>query len=76
MNFRRQTRTLTVVSSALFLAGLLMPRNAMAADVPVTSGLSVWLRADMGVLTNATGYVTNWANGNGLSAGTGVRRTV
>jgi hypothetical protein len=40
----------------------------MAVDVPVTSGLSVWLRADMGVLTNATGYVTNWqdqATGDG-----------
>jgi hypothetical protein len=40
----------------------------MAVDVPVTSGLSVWLRADMGVLTNATGNVTNWqdqATGDG-----------
>jgi hypothetical protein len=35
---------------------------------PVTNGLSLWLAADAGITTNATGYVTNWldqtTNGN------------
>ena len=41
---------------------------AGSASAPVTNGLAVWLAADAGVTTNATGYVTNWldqtTNGN------------
>ena len=32
---------------------------------PTTNGLQVWLRADAGVVTNASGLVTSWADQSG-----------
>ncbi|MGA2659072.1 MAG: LamG-like jellyroll fold domain-containing protein [Verrucomicrobiota bacterium] len=44
--------------------------GAAPVSQPITNGLRVWLRADTGVMTNASGLVTNWVDqsGNGNDA--------
>jgi hypothetical protein len=44
--------------------------GAVPVTKPITNGLQVWLRADAGVMTNASGLVTNWVDqsGNGNDA--------
>ena len=37
-----------------------------AQTLPVTAGLQLWLNADVGVTTNASGQVTTWADQSGL----------
>ena len=49
-------RTLSVL-----LIGMLVT-TAMAADVPVTDGLSLWLKADAGVTDDGSGKVASWAD--------------
>ena len=38
-----------------------------AQTLPVTAGLQLWLNADVGVTTNASGQVTAWADQSGLA---------
>src|ERR1700704_5544064 len=38
-----------------------------AQVLPITSGLQLWLNADVGVTTNASGQVTAWADPSGLA---------
>ncbi len=55
---------------ALMAAGLLAAATAVpGADLPVKSGLKLWLKADAGVQVNASGYVTSWLDqsGNGYA---------
>ena len=40
--------------------------SLQAQTLPVTTGLQLWLRADAGITTNASGVVTNWADQSGV----------
>jgi len=55
--------------SAVLLAATL-PLTSSAQTNPITTGLQLWLKADAGVTTNASGLVTAWADqsGNGNNA--------
>ena len=59
----------TQVLLATSVAGALMawlPAELHAQPLPVTTGLQLWLNADVGVTTNASGQVTAWADQSGL----------
>ncbi len=53
--------------TGLLLASLLLGPTWMtlAAGLPVTNGLCLWLAADFGVTTNAAGLVSVWADQSG-----------
>ena len=52
--------TLTLLCAAT------LPLRSPAQTLPVTNGLQLWLKADAGITTNATGAVTTWADQSGL----------
>jgi hypothetical protein len=68
--FERTLRTYRVPAG--LLAWLLTLGWAQAAEpsLTVTNSLQLWLKADAGIVTNATGNVTSWADqsGNGNNA--------
>ena len=45
---------------------VLTAANLHAQTLPITSGLQLWLNADVGVTTNVSGQVTAWADQSGL----------
>src|SRR5216117_3842212 len=55
----------------LSLAGVLAiaftSLSLQAQSLPITNGLQLWLNADVGVTTNASGQVTAWADQSGLA---------
>src|SRR5215831_8015184 len=55
---------------AAWLCGLVcafvsQPDTALAQNLPVTNGLALWLAADSGVTTNASGLVSGWTDQSG-----------
>ena len=52
---------------ALCGAFALVTASLPAQTLPVTAGLQLWLNADVGVTTNASGQVTAWADQSGLA---------
>lgn len=40
--------------------------DLQAQTLPITSGLQLWLNADVGITTNASGQITAWADQSGL----------
>src|SRR5687767_8722044 len=47
------------------LIASLSATHPLRAQTPTTNGLSLWLRADVGTTTNATGNVTTWQDQSG-----------
>ena len=52
---------------AAYGAVALMNLGLQAQSLPITAGLQLWLNADVGVTTNASGQVTAWADQSGLA---------
>src|SRR5437016_4809792 len=46
---------------------VLTAANLPAQTLPITSGLQLWLNADVGVTTNTSAQVTAWADQSGLA---------
>jgi hypothetical protein len=61
----KQTK-LTLLISAACATVALATASLQAQTLPVTTGLQLWLKADAGVTTNASGVVTNWADQSGM----------
>src|ERR1017187_2334956 len=57
---------LKLLIGALCGAFALVTASLPAQTLPVTAGLQLWLNADVGVTTNASGQVTAWADQSGL----------
>ena len=50
---------------AVLCSGLCISRPVLAAGLPITNGLALWLGADSGVSTNGVGKVTTWSDLSG-----------
>lgn len=65
----RRTRraTIRLLSALCATLGLLPSLDSQAQSLTTTNGLQLWLKADAGITTNATGAVTGWADQSGKS---------